>query len=296
MKSFLIIIASCLWGITGLFVSALTADGYSLVHIIAVRSAVTAAALALLLAVTDRKALKVSPRDLPIFAGMGIASFAAFNFFYFASIQRIGMGPAAVLLYTAPVFIMIMSRAIYHEKLTAAKLTAVPIAFAGCAAVSMSGGSGGFDAAGVIFGIASGFCYGLYSVIGRTALQKYKPLTVTLWTFIFSAAATVPVAVISGGWPALTLPRAGMLLLMAMVSGALTYAMYTYGLSGTEPTRASVLATFEPAVAAVCGMVFRHEPVTVLSVGGIILVLAAVVIISVGGRMGSAHEKASDSC
>ena len=284
MNAFLIILASSLWGITGLFVSALTGEGYSLVHIVAVRSAVTAVSLAVLLAVTDRKALKVSPRDLPLFAGMGIASFAAFNFCYFASIQRIGMGPAAVLLYTAPVFIMIMARIIFKEPLTAAKLSAVPIAFAGCAMVSLAGGSGSADGLGIFLGVMSGFCYGLYSIIGRAALKKYKPLTVTLWTFIFSAAATVPASAAWGGWPALTPPRAGLLLLMAMISGAVTYALYTCGLAGTEPTKASVLATFEPAVAAVCGMVFRHEPVTVMSVGGIVLVLAAVVIISVGGR------------
>ena len=284
MNTLLIIIASCLWGITGLFVSALTAEGYSLLHIVAVRSAVTAVSIALILAVADRKSLKVSLRDLPLFAGMGIASFAAFNFCYFASIQRIGMGPAAVLLYTAPVFIMFLARIIYHEPLTAAKLTAVPIAFAGCALVSLAGGGGSADGLGIFLGVMSGFCYGLYSVIGRAALSRYKPLTVTLWTFVFSAAATVPAAIVAGGWPELTLPRAGLLTVMALVSGAITYALYTAGLAGTEPTKASVLATFEPAVAAVCGMIFRHEPVTVMSVGGIMLVLSAVILISVCGR------------
>ena len=101
----------------------------------------------------------------------------------------------------------------------------------------------------------------------------------------------MPAAAFIGGWPDLTLPRAGLLLLMAMISGAVTYALYTSGLAGTEPTKASVLATFEPAVAAVCGMVFRHEPATPMSVGGIILVLAAVVIISLGGRKAQARQE-----
>jgi drug/metabolite transporter (DMT)-like permease len=301
----MIIIAAAAWGVTGLFVNALRAEGYSLSQIIAVRSCVTAAAMAILTALTDRKNFKINPRDIWMFGGTGIVSFTLFSWSYFAAIGRIGMGPSAVLLYTAPLFIMLLSRIIWKEPLTARKLTAVPLAIAGCVCVSLapliakdgaaglsSLFTGGLDLIGVALGLLSGLTYGLYSIFGKAALKKYSGITVTLWTFICASAVTVPAAAIGGGWPELSVKRALLLVSMALVSGAFTYTFYTLGLSNVEPTHASILASIEPVVAAVCGVLFNGEPMHIVSVIGILLVVAAVVVMNTKPK--AAEEKASE--
>lgn len=298
----MIIIAAAAWGVTGLFVNALRAEGYSLSQIIAVRASVTAAAMALLTALADKKNFRINPRDIWLFAGTGIISFTLCSYAYFASIERIGLGPSAVLLYSAPLFIMLMSRIIWKEPLTARKLTAVPLAVAGCVCVSLApaiagGGlknllSGGLNLIGVALGLLSGFAYGLYSIFGKIALKKYSGMTVTLWTFISASALTIPVAILQGSWPEMSLKRAALLISMALVSGALAYGLYTLGLSGVEPTHASVLATIEPVVAAVCGVLFNGEPIHIVSVIGILLVVAAVVVMNTKPK--AAEEKAAE--
>ena len=90
----------------------------------------------------------------------------------------------------------------------------------------------------------------------------------------------------------MSLKRAALLISMALVSGALAYGLYTLGLSGVEPTHASVLATIEPVVAAVCGVLFNGEPMHIVSVIGILLVVAAVVVMNTKPK--EAEEKAAE--
>ena len=134
----MIIAAAAAWGVIGLFINALRAEGFTLTQIIASTALVTAAAMAVITAVTDKSNFRINPRDFWMFAGTGIASYTFESYSYYTAIGRIGLGPAAVLLYTSPFFIMLLSRIIWKEKLTARKLTAVPLAVAGCVCVSVA--------------------------------------------------------------------------------------------------------------------------------------------------------------
>ena len=58
-----------------------------------------------------------------------------FSWCYFTGMQAASLAVMAVLLYTAPVFVMLMSIVFFREKLTGAKLTALVLCLAGCVLV-----------------------------------------------------------------------------------------------------------------------------------------------------------------
>ena len=70
----------------------------------------------------------------------------------------------------------------------------------------------------------------------------------------------------------------------SVVSALLPYIFYTNGLKYTEPSKASIMATFEAVVASVSGIIAFHEKITILGVSGIILVLLAVALLNVKQR------------
>ena len=84
---------------------------------------------------------------------------------------------------------MLMSVLFFREKLTGRKLLALALAFGGCVLVSGISG-GGLTLSGLLFGLGSGFGYGLYSILGTVALRRYSPYTVTTWTFLFAAVGS----------------------------------------------------------------------------------------------------------
>ncbi len=120
-----IIAAAALWGCIGVFLKLLTAAGLSSMDGVALRSAVAALLYGLFLAATDRKALKIQPRHWYYFFGSGVCSLVFFNWCYFSAISTSSMSVAAVLLYTSPVFVTLLSALFFRERITSHKVPAV---------------------------------------------------------------------------------------------------------------------------------------------------------------------------
>ncbi len=200
------------------------------------------------------------------------------------------LSTAAILLYTSPVWIMIMSVLVFHEKLDRKKLTALALAFAGCVLVSGISGEG-ITLTGLLVGLGSGVGYGLYSILGTIALRRYSPYTVTAYTFLFAAI---------GSWiicrPADMLHTfsnaadPGFLMffccLTAVITAVIPFLAYTLGLERVEASKAGIIATIEPMVATLIGIMIFSEPLTLMSGAGILLILAAVVILNLKQKKG----------
>lgn len=282
--SILIILAGCFWGSMGVFVRKLGTYGFSPIQIVSIRVTLAALIFALVLFVKDRAGFKISLRDLPLFLGLGFGSILFFTVCYFTAITMMSLSTAAILLYTSPVWIMLMSVLFFREKLDKKKVIALVIAFAGCVLVSGISGEG-MTPIGLLVGLGSGIGYGLYSILGTIALRRYSPYTVTTYTFIFSAI---------GSWgicrPADMINKfsneadLGSLIvfccLTALITAVIPFLAYTLGLERVEASKAGIIATVEPMVATLIGIVVFSEPLTIMSGLGILLILAAVVILN----------------
>ena len=136
-KAYLYIITAAIcWGLIGLFVRTLAAQGFSSMQIVALRSLAAAICVTLPLLRSGSAALRIRLRDLWLFAGTGICSLVFFNYCYFNAMQQISLAVAALLLYTAPVFVMLMSLVCFGEAFTRTKALALLLTFSGCACVT----------------------------------------------------------------------------------------------------------------------------------------------------------------
>ena len=280
----LIILAGCFWGSMGIFVRRLSTFGFSPIQIVSLRITVAALVFSLLLLIKDSSGFRIALRDLPLFLGLGFGSILFFTICYFSAITIMPLSTAAILLYTSPIWIMLMSVLFFREKLNRIKLIALALAFAGCVLVSGISGEG-LTLTGLLLGLGSGIGYGLYSILGTIALRKYSPYTVTTYTFLFAAAGSwlvcQPADMISKISAADNLM--GLLLfcvLTGLVTAVIPFLAYTLGLRTVEASRAGILATIEPLVATLVGIVVFSEPLTLLSGLGIVLILTAVVLLN----------------
>ena len=284
LGSIFIILAGCFWGSMGIFVRKLGTYGFTSIQIVAVRVTLAALIFALILFIKDRSGFKIALRDIPLFLGLGFGSILFFTVCYFTAITMMSLSTAAILLYTSPVWIMLMSVLFFHEKLNKQKLIALALAFAGCVMVSGISG-GGMTPLGLLVGLGSGIGYGLYSILGTIALRKYSTYTVTTYTFIFAAVGSWficrPVDVINKFSNADDL---GFLIafcfLTALITAVIPFLAYTLGLERVEASKAGIIATIEPLVATLIGIIVFSEPLTIMSGVGILLILSAVVILN----------------
>ena len=277
-----ILLAGISWGLIGLFSRNLLNAGMSPQGIVLIRNTGGLVLLGLALLAADRKAFRISPRQLPWCAGTGLVSVLLFTLCYFSCQQYCSLATAAILLYTAPAFVVVMSALLWREPITRRKLLALGLAFLGCTFVSgiWSGGLS-VSPAGFFLGLGSAFFYALYSIFGRYALRGAAPMTVVLYTFVFAGAG----ALLTGDVQAVAsaLAADGRLLALAVglavISTALPYVLYTWGLAQVESGKASILASVEPVAAALVGILAFGEPMTAGVVLGLACILSCVVIL-----------------
>lgn len=272
----------------GIFVRALSAYGFSSVQIVAIRVTLAALIFCILLFCKDRSGFSISARDIPLFLGLGFGSILFFTVCYFSAIAIMPLSTAAILLYTSPIWIMLMSAVFFHETMNSRKILAVILAFAGCVLVSGVSGEG-ITVAGLLLGLGSGIGYGLYSILGTVALRRYSPYTVTTYTFVLAAVGSwlicSPADMLSKIAAATDLAKlVSLCCLTAVVTAVVPFLAYTLGLRTVEAGRAGILATIEPMVATLIGITYFSEPLTLLSGLGIVLILAAVIILNLRKR------------
>lgn len=279
----LIILAGVCWGLIGLFSAHLAEKGCTPVQITFVRSMVTAVALWCYLLLFKREALKISLKDLWMFLGTGVLSIVFFNIMYFITIERTTLSVAAILLYTAPCFVMMMSAVFFHEKIDGKKIGALILAMVGCVCTTgiLGGQTGRIPVSGIFTGLCSGIGYALYTIFGNIALKKYAPVTVTAYTFLTASLSLLPFVSVKN---LLAFSLDGSFIFytaaIGLISTLLPFALYTAGLKRTEPGRASVMAFVEPMVATMVSIFILKEGFSWMGMAGVLAIFISIVLLN----------------
>ncbi len=274
--------AASLWGLIGIFVLKLQSLGFTPLEVVNIRALSAAFILAIFTFLKDSSLLKIKLKDFKYFAGTGILSVVFFNWCYFTAMKMITLSLAVVLLYTAPVFVIIISRFVFNEKITPGKITALFMTAGGCFLISglLPGMNISISTAGFFAGLGSGLGYALYSIFAKLAGEKYSSITISTYTFIFAAVFLTPLSGIIFKLDLLMnrdvfLFSSG----MGLIPTALAYVLYTKGLSGVEAGRAAILANLEPLVALLTGLVFFGDTLTTFQALGAFCILGSVIIV-----------------
>lgn len=277
-----IISGACLWGLIALFFKFLSACGFSPLQVVTLRVLVAALLMTAIILKIDPGLLKIRWRDSWLFIGTGLLSLVFFNYCYFRAIDGSSISIAVLLLYTAPVFVMLLSLILFGEKFTGRKMLALLATFCGCGLITgIFASKLALTAEAFAFGLASGFGYALYSIFGKLALRRYSTLTITAYTFYFATLGALPLAdpqqlfTLLSDWRA-----AAGALAIALICTVAPYLLYTRGLQDVDAGQASILATLEPLVAAAVGIFVFGEDVTAAKILGMALILASIFILN----------------
>ena len=283
--------AGCFWGSVGVFVRIMTGFGYSPLTILFVRVSIGFAILFVVLIVTGKRdLLYVRLKDLWCFIGTGVSSAILLNLFFSLSTLMNSLSLAAILLSTAPIFVVMLSAPIFGERVTSVKIQALVICFAGCVLTSGIVDNGAvFSAKGVIIGLIAGAGYALYSIMTRFALNRgYDSLTINVYSFGIGALVSIPFtnfALIAATVSAEPGKMAVFLVLHTLCTSLLPYMLFTYSMKFMDTGKAAILVSIEPVAATVFGIAFYGEIPSAVCVAGIALVLFALVLLNVPGGL-----------
>lgn len=289
-----IVAAGMLWGTSGIFVHYLSPYGFSPYEMSLVRGVVSFTVMALYALIFNRSLFKIRPGDALMYLGIGISLFATASCYY-SSMQMTSVSTAVVLMYTAPIYVTIVSVLTLGEKFSHAKGVAIGIMLIGCCLVSGLIGGFKFDAGGIAVGVLSGITYAAYNLLTKLALRRGgNAISATIFGFLFMSltallfASPSDVAAHASARPELTVP---LLIGLGIFTFVLPYFLYTLSMRDLSAGTASALGIIEPMAACVFSFAFLGEKLDVFSVIGILLILGAVFMLSIAENKKSPKEE-----
>lgn len=283
LSVFFIIISSVLWGTAGLFTTQLREYGFTSMQMSGCRNIVAAVVMLIFVLMTNKSRLKAKPREILLFALSGVSIFATGSLYY-AAMQATSLSTAVILMYTAPVIVMVVSVIFLNEAFNLKKLIAVVCALVGCGLVTGIIGGFRFSVNGIVLGLLSGVAYSIYNICVKVEMRrKNDPITANTYCFITAGLVSIfmmqPVKTIEH---IAANPLASLLWILALgfFTSAFPYLIYTFAMKKLPAGVASAMASIEPMTATIISITVFGEKMTFSSVVGIVLILVAVLILS----------------
>lgn len=275
----LLLCAAVLWGTLGIFGKQAQTEGASPLEVGFWRAVLgsllfgTHAALA--------RARLPRGRDLLVTAAFGLVGVSVFYGSYQVAVREGGASLAAVLLYTAPAFVAVLGWLVLRERLGPRELVGVAVSIAGIVLISTGGGAGvRVGAVSVLAGITAGLTYALYYLYGRRYFAAYSPAALFAVMMPVGALGLAPLAHPQGhsAWGWLNLAAVGLLCTYA------AYSLNSAGLRHVPATRASVISSVEPVVAALLAAFLFGERLSATALVGAAAVVGAALLLSTAAR------------
>lgn len=280
--------AGSIWGTLGPLAKLLYAEGVSFEALVAFRAVLGWALVAgFIVAVGRTRELRVGRQDLGLLAPLGLVGIGAFYLFYYYTLREGEVGVSAVLLYSAPAFVVIIARLFLEEPLGGRKLLAVAMTVGGiCLVAGVYAPSDLAVRPGVMLtGLLAGLSFGLYAIFGRPLTGRIGSTTILFYALGFGAlllaASAVPSLDTLFGLSAVSY---AILVILGGVHTLLAYVLYTFGLKNLGAGRTAIAASVEPVVAGTIGVVVLNEALTAPKLAGAALVVAGAIMAQFGAR------------
>lgn len=279
----LAVITAVMWGIMGIFVRDLSAYKFSNIDISFFRCILAGGAYFIFLLITKPRALKIDVKGLLICLVYGAVAYSISFVSYSVSVSRIPVGVATVLMFMSPVWVAVLGRFMFKEKLTKNKIITILICIVGAVLVADILGSGSIrlDMIGVLAGIVNGIGVALQILLPKFFAKDYDRDTLLVYGFLGAAA----VLALGVDFPAVVSNMS------QVPTGNLVWDLFGIGILCTmvaniscvkstqyvEATTTSILSALEVVVGTLAGFLVFHEHLTLLQIlGAVIIVCGAV--------------------
>ena len=287
LAALLPIAAGAGWGSVGLFIRMLDEAGMDNVTIVFSRNLAGFIMAAIFLLFFKREAFIVKKRDIPIMVMQAVVGSILMMLFYNIAVVELSLSLAAVILSTAPVFVLLVSAVIFKERITLKKVLCMLGAFLGIAMLSGLFETTGmkWSLLGLGMGILAMMASGAWMLMCKSISNRgYSSLTVCVYSFLFTAIILAPFAdwsMLSGfvvSQPAVAFTG---VVLQALLASLLPTVVYMVGLSYLDAGKTAILeGGAEPTSALLIGLFVFSEVPSFIGFAGVVLTIVALAVLA----------------
>jgi drug/metabolite transporter (DMT)-like permease len=193
---------------------------------------------------------------------------------------------SSIILSTNPIFAFVFAAFILRERITFLKGTGLAIGFSGVLLLILQNGTPDLASStfiGDMFSLINTISWAFYTVIIKRMLNKYHPVTVMKWTFLFGMLTNIPAGYHQ--WSTMdwsSIPLIAWLQIGFVIVGAtyLGYLFITFGLRRLSPTIVSTYTYTQPIIAAYLATLMGQDHIDFIMIISALLIFAGVFVVS----------------
>lgn len=281
MKSrgyWLVLLAACLWGTNGT-AQALAPPEAQPIIIGTLR--ILLGGLTLLVIAWMRGVLRDGKRWPLVPTLLGALSMAAYQLFFFAGVERTGVAVGTIVgIGSTPILAGPIGYLVRRERPNRRWVAATALGLMGSALLVATGKQINIDLLGIFLAICAGGSYAVFTTVSKGLIEEHAPEAVMAVTFSLGALFVLPLLVGADlSW--LAQPNGYLVILhLGLITAALAYTLFARGLRLVPVATAATLTLGEPLTAGLLGIFFLREPVTAVTIVGILLIFAGLAVLA----------------
>lgn len=208
----------------------------------------------------------------------GVVCQGLLNIFYSNAVTLVGSVTGIMLMATGPIFTIIFCKFMFNEKLTNVKIFALVLASFGAGLLITEGNLShlNFNYMGVVFGILSGLCYGIFPIFNKKIIEKFDPVRATVYSFGVASIFLMFFLNANSLEKILDLDVIKIGLFYGLVPTLGSYIFYSRSMIYIPPSSAGIISLIEVPATTFVGILFLHEIVGFNKGMGIAIVLLGV--------------------
>ena len=287
----MVLTAATLWALNGAVSKViLQSGGVTSERLTEVRATGAFLLLVAVLLVWRRSTLRVTLGELPFLAVFGVAGLAFVAWFYFVAIERLEIGIALLIQYVAPVLVALYARYVLHEPVRRRIWAALALAIAGLALLLQLWQGLVLDGIGVLASIGAAVTFALYILMADRGIRRRTSSSLLAYGFLFAALFWAVVqpwmsfpwdllddsVSLLGRLESIELPVWLLMAWMVVVGTIVPFGLLVGALRHVSPTRAGILAMFEPVAGTVIAYAWLREELDAIQLVGAAVVLCGI--------------------
>jgi drug/metabolite transporter (DMT)-like permease len=193
---------------------------------------------------------------------------------------------SSIILSTNPIFAFIFAALILKERITFMKGTGLAIGLAGVLLLILQNGTPDLASTtflGDIYTLINTISWAFYTVIIKRMLERYHPVTVMKWTFLFGMLTNIPIGYSQWStmdWSAISVTSWFQIGFVIVGATYLGYLLISFGLRRLSPTVVSTYTYSQPVIAAYLASMMGQDHIDLVMVISALLIFAGVFVVS----------------
>ncbi len=277
------ILAAICYGTNPLGALPLYEEGVNTSSVLFLRFSIATLILGVVM-IANRKSFTVTRGELTTMASLG-ALMAVSSLTYYQSFRYMDAGIASTILFVYPVMVAVIMATFFREKVTATTITSIVLALTGIGLLYRGDAGISLSMTGVMLVMVSSLTYAVYIVIVNQSEIRMSIVKLTFYVLLICAMCLFAYSFTSSDLHLMLppSPRAWFFACwLGLVPTVLSLLFMTIAVHEVGATPTAILGALEPLTAVAIGVMMFGEAFTFRLCVGIVLILAAVLLIVAG--------------